>query len=59
MSSSPGESNDLSIFSEAFPAQKQVVLTDETDLTLAASALATVLAKFTGMGAPEEVGHLW
>lgn len=59
MSSSPGESDDLPVFSEALPAQQQVVLADETDLALAASALAAVLAELTGMGAPQQVGHLW
>lgn len=59
MSSGPGEPDDLSVFPEAFPAEQQVVLADETDLAPAAPALAAVLAEFTRVGAPEQIGHLW
>ncbi len=59
ISSSFGESDDFSVLPEAFPAEEKVVLTDQTDLALASSALATVLAEFARVGSPEKVGHLW
>lgn len=58
-SSGPGESDDLPVLSEAFPAEEEVVLADESDLAPASPALATVLAEFTRVGSPEQVGHLW
>jgi hypothetical protein len=59
VSSGLGESDDLSVLPETFPAQQQVVLADQTDLALASSALSAVLSEFTGVGSPEQVGHLW
>lgn len=58
-SSSLGKTDDFSILSEALPAQKQVILADETNLASASSAFTTVLSEFTRMGSPEKVGHLW
>lgn len=58
VSSSLGESDDLSVLSEAFSAEEDVVLADQTDLTSASSALAAVLAEFTRVGSPEKVGHV-
>jgi|688.fasta_scaffold343917_1 hypothetical protein len=58
VSSSFGESDDLSVLSEAFSAEEEVILADQTDLASASSALAAVLAEFTRVGSPEKVGHV-
>jgi hypothetical protein len=56
-SSGLGEADDFSVLPETFSAEKQVVFADETDLALASSALAAVLAEFARVGSPEKVGH--
>lgn len=53
-----GEAYDFSEVAEALPAEEQVVLADEADLVLAPAALAAVFAEFTGVGPPEQVGHV-
>ncbi len=53
-----GESNDISVLSETFSAEKEIIFTNKTNLTFASSALAAVLAEFTRMGSPEKVGHV-
>ena len=58
VSSGLSESDDLSVLSEAFSAEEEVVLADQTDLASASSALAAVLAEFTRVGSPEKVGHV-
>ncbi len=57
-SASFGEADDFSEVAETLPAEEQVVLADETDLAFAPAALAAVLAEFTGVGSPEQVGHV-
>jgi hypothetical protein len=47
------ESDNLPKISKTFSAEKEIVFTDETRLTFASSALATILAKFTRVGSPE------
>jgi hypothetical protein len=57
-SSGFGESDDISVLSETFSAQQKIIFADETDLTFASSALATVLSEFTGVSSPEKIGHV-
>jgi len=58
-SSGFGETNDFSVLSETFSAEKEIVFADETDLAFASSALATVLSEFTWVSSPKKVGHVW
>ena len=54
------EADDFSVVAETLAAEEKIVLADETDLALAASALAAVLSELTGVSPPEQVGHsLW
>lgn len=53
-----GKSDDVSVLSEAFPAEKKVIFADKTNLAFASSALSAVLTEFTGMSSPEKVGHV-
>ena len=46
-SSCLGESDDISVLSEAFSAEEEVVLSDETHLTFAVSAFSAVLSEFS------------
>jgi len=58
-SSTFNKSNDVSTFSETFSAQHKVVFTDKTHLASARSAFSAVFSVFSGVGSPEQVGHLW
>ena len=58
MSSGFGESNNFCVFSETLSAEEEVILSDESDLAGASSALSAVLAEFSRMGSPEQVGHV-
>ena len=52
-SSGSGESNDFSVLPEAFSAEEEVVLSDETHLEFAVSAFSTVLSEFSSVSSPE------
>ena len=52
-SSGSGESNDFCVLSEAFSAEEEVVLSDETHLALAVSAFSTVFSEFSSVSSPE------
>ncbi len=60
-SSSFGKSDNVTVFSEAFSAQKQVILSDKTHLAFAVSAFSAVLSEFSSVSSPEQVWHsyLW
>ncbi len=57
-SSGSGEADDFSVLSEAFSAQKEVVLSDEAHLAFAVSALSAILSESSGVGSPKQVRHL-
>ena len=52
-SSGSGEAYDFCVLSEAFSAEEQVVLSDETHLAFAVSALSAVFSEFSCVGSPE------
>jgi len=56
-SSGSGEAYDFSVLSEAFSTEEEVVLSDETHLTFAVSALSAVLSEFSCVSSPEQVWH--
>ena len=59
-SSGSGESNDFSVLPEAFSAEEEVVLSDETHLAFAVSAFSAILSEFSSVSSPEQVWHsLW
>ncbi len=58
-SSGFGEADYFSVLSETFSAEKEIIFADETDLTFASSAFATVLSEFTRVSSPKQVRHLW
>jgi len=58
-SSGFGKSDGLSTFSETFSAENESVLSDQSDLASASSALSAVFSEFSRVGFPEEVWHLW
>lgn len=57
MSSGFGESDDVGTFTEAFPAEHEVVFADEAHLAGALSAFSAVFSVFPWVGSPEQVWH--
>ena len=51
------ESDDVSVLSEAFSAEQEIVFADETHLAGAGSALTAVLSIFSRVSSPEQVWH--
>ena len=59
-SSGSGESYDFCVLSEAFSAEEEVILSDQTHLAFAVSALSAILSEFSSVSSPEQVWHsLW
>lgn len=56
-SSGLSESNDVGTFTEALPAEHQVVFSNEAHLASTLAALAAVLSVLSWVGSPEKVWH--
>jgi hypothetical protein len=56
-SSGFGESNDVTVFSETFSAEEEVILSDETHLAFTVSAFSAIFSEFSSVSSPEQVWH--
>ena len=52
-SSGFGESNDVTVFSETFSAEEEIVLSDETHLASTVSAFSAIFSEFSSVSSPE------
>jgi hypothetical protein len=48
-----GESDDVAVLSEAFSAEKEVILSDKTHLAFAVSTLSAIFSEFSSVSSPE------
>ena len=52
------EAEGMSKISETLPAEDEVILSDESDIACASSALSAVLSELSSVGPPELVWHV-
>ena len=58
-SSGFGEPNNVSVFSETFSTEEEVVFSDKTHLAFAVSAFSAVFSVVSDMSSPEQVWHCY
>jgi hypothetical protein len=58
-SSTFGESDDVSVFSKAFSAEEEVILSNKTHLAFTVSAFSAVFSVVSQVSSPQQVWHLY
>ena len=52
-----GKSDDVTVLSETFSTEEEIVLSDQTHLASAVSAFSAILSEFSCVSSPEQVWH--